>query len=535
MRLSALWTPSENFRALWVADADFDDSQVPSYMPTGYRNDNGSCAVPQVAGFNGGTGCPVYAAVTPNSAPVAVAYGGTDPTIAFGANSYGDRNDSHMYGGSLRLDWTLAGATLTSVTGARKMDRTWGSGSGSPYIDQDILGIENLKTFSQEVRLASNGASALRWLVGAYYSRDSVADLTDYNFAQNYEIASLSPAPIVFFNNVSQITQSEAVFAHVEYALSRKWKLIVGARETHDGINYTYSSGANAIFAPEDELTPVPYDHATLSSNGPTGKLGLDFQPSDNLLLYLSASEGYKCGGFPGAIAFLPYPATEPASAYLPSYGSEKLFAYEAGAKATLADDALVLDSSIFYYDWRNMQATTEIPYGTAPNVIEVFSLGNAGDVRIYGLDEDLNWRMTREWSLRAALNLMDSRIVTGIYKGEVPVQAPKESGNLALRYQSAHRVVGELPFVQVDYSYRTSVYFTLPNVAADSQPGYGLLGLRAGAMTYDGKWQWSLWVRNLANKAYLVDAFGAASTFLADRHLEAVPRTFGLNVRYTY
>jgi hypothetical protein len=33
----------------------------------------------------------------------------------------------------------------------------------------------------------------------------------------------------------------------------------------------------------------------------------------------------------------------------------------------------------------------------------------------------------------------------------------------------------------------------------------------------------------------YLVDAFGAGSTFLADRHLYAEPRTFGLSVRYTY
>jgi outer membrane receptor protein involved in Fe transport len=50
-----------------------------------------------------------------------------------------------------------------------------------------------------------------------------------------------------------------------------------------------------------------------------------------------------------------------------------------------------------------------------------------------------------------------------------------------------------------------------------------------------DGKWEWSGWARNVGNKAYLVDAFGAGSTFLADRQLEAEPRTFGLSVRYEY
>ena len=66
------------------------------------------------------------------------------------------------------------------------------------------------------------------------------------------------------------------------------------------------------------------------------------------MLVYLNLSEGYKGGGFPGDIAFPPYPAGQPASAYLPSYSSETLYAYELGFKSTLADGAVILDSSIF-------------------------------------------------------------------------------------------------------------------------------------------------------------------------------------------
>jgi iron complex outermembrane receptor protein len=203
--------------------------------------------------------------------------------------------------------------------------------------------------------------------------------------------------------------------------------------------------------------------------------------------------------------------------------------------KSTLADGALVLDSSVFYYDWRNMQASTEIPYGTPPNVIEVFSLGNAGNAKIYGLDTDLTWRMTQELSLRAGLNLMDAKIVSGAYYDDTPVQSPRASTNVVLRYQAVQPVAKVLPFAQVDYNYRSSVYFTLPNTQADHQGGYGLLGLRVGVKTTDGKWEWSGWARNLTNTVYLVDGFGAGSTFLADRHLYAEPRTFGLNIRYTY
>jgi iron complex outermembrane recepter protein len=530
-----LWTPSDNFTALFVGDASFDNSEVPAYKSIGYTNANGTCAVPLVAGFNGGKGCPVYAVPTPTGAQVAVADGSGDPTVAFGNNSYGDRNNVHLYGGSLKMDWTLDGMTLTSVTGGRKMDRSMGSSSGSPYVDQDMLRVEQLKTFSQEVRLASNGTGPLQWLVGAYYSHDDDSDLSLYNYAQNYEVAPLNPTPVLFNEDISQRTETEAVFAHAEYSFTNEWKVIAGIRETHEDIDYTYNSGVNVNFPPDYELTPVPYDHATMSSNGVSGKVGLNYQPSKDLLVYLNLSEGYKAGGFPGDIAFLPYPAGQPASAYLPSYSSEKLFAYELGLKSTLADGALILDSSVFYYDWRNMQASTEIPYGTPPNVIEVFSLGNAGNAKIYGLDTDLTWRMTQELSLRAGLNLMDAKIVSGAYYDDTPVQSPRASTNVVLRYQAVQPVATVLPFAQVDYNYRSSVYFTLPNTQADHQGGYGLLGLRAGVKTTDGKWEWSGWARNLTNTVYLVDGFGAGSTFLADRHLYAEPRTFGLNIRYTY
>jgi iron complex outermembrane recepter protein len=534
-RFSALWTPSDNFQALFVGDASFDNSQVPSYKNMGYTNANGSCAVPLVAGFNGGKGCPVYAVPTPTGAQVAVADGSGDPTVAFGNNSYGNRNVVHLYGGSLKMDWTLDGMTLTSVTGGRQMNRSMGSSSGSPYIDQDMLRVETLKTFSQEVRLASSGQGPLQWLVGAYYSHDDDSDLSLYNYAQNYEVAPLNATPVIFNEDIAQTTETEGVFAHTEYAFTNEWKVVAGIRETHENVDYTYASGVNVDFPPEYELTPVPYDHATLSSNGLSGKLGLNYQPSKDWLVYLNFSEGYKAGGFPGDIAFLPYPAGQPASAYLPSYSSETLYAYEFGFKSTLADGVVTLDSSVFYYDWRNMQASTEIPYGTAPNVIEVFSLGNAGNAKIYGLDSDVTWRMTQELSLRAGLNLLDSKIVSGTYDDETPVQSPKLSTDVALRYQSTHAVAGTLPFAQADYNYRSSVYFTLPNVAADSQGGYGLLGLRAGLKMVDSKWEWSGWARNVTNRSYLVDAFGAGSTFLPDRHLYAEPRTFGINVRYQY
>jgi hypothetical protein len=62
----------------------------------------------------------------------------------------------------------------------------------------------------------------------------------------------------------------------------------------------------------------------------------------------------------------------------------------------------------------------------------------------------------------------------------------------LKLRVQTSDRVEGK------QYNYRSGVAFTRPNTAADSQGGYGLMGLRTGVKSMDAKWEWSAWARNL-------------------------------------
>ena len=90
-------------------------------------------------------------------------------------------------------------------------------------------------------------------------------------------------------------------------------------------------------------------------------------------------------------------------------------------------------------------------------------------------------------------------------------------------------------PFFNVDYTYRTKVELALPNNIADAQSGYGLLGLRAGLESEDGKWEVSVWGRNLTDKLYLAQSFGGDSTFLSGRLVYADPRMYGATLRFSY
>jgi iron complex outermembrane receptor protein len=518
MRASALWTPTDSFDLLVVGDANFDNSQVLAYKSLGYTNNNGSCAVSLSPGLNGQLGCPVYAISPATGKQVAIADTSNDPSVGFGHFAYGNRNDVHLYGANVTMNWTLPGVTLTSVSGARDLGRDTGSSSGSPYLDQDTDRLQHISSYSEELRASSeNKDSPFQWVGGAYFSKDYVGDFSLYNFAQNVNINGL------FNENIHQSTQTAAAFVHAEYAVSDTVKLIAGLRETRDNVSFTYSSGVNN---PAGNPAPVPFFHDSLTSDGLSGKLGIDYTIDKNVMLYADASRGFKGAGYPGDIGF------DNVADFAP-YRSETLYAYEAGVKATVG--TLQFDGAGYYYNWKNMQASTEVSYNVGGQSLEVITLGNAGNARIYGLDTDAVWHATKELSLRGGLNLTNATILTGVYKGESPVQSPKLSTNIVVTYKWLDPIHGFLPFVSADYNYRTSTFFTLPNVQTDSQSGYGLLGARAGLTTEDGGWEVSAWGRNLTNRWYLADAFGGGSTFLADRHLYADPRTFGVTIRRTF
>ena len=78
-----------------------------------------------------------------------------------------------------------------------------------------------------------------------------------------------------------------------------------------------------------------------------SGKLGINYRPTSDLLAYASVSRGFKSGGFNGALVFSE-PELEP-------FRPEKLTAYEAGLKLTLGDGRMTANGAIFYYDYSDI------------------------------------------------------------------------------------------------------------------------------------------------------------------------------------
>ena len=137
---------------------------------------------------------------------------------------------------------------------------------------------------------------------------------------------------------------------------------------------------------------PIPVTGKT-QENATTWRVALDWKPADNMLLYASASKGYKGGGFNGGFV------TNIAQ-WIP-YKPEDVRAYEVGFKSDWANRRLILNGAAFYNDYTNLQAVSS--RHSATGVVQNF-LANVSEAEIYGAEFDLTARPVPNLEVRAGL-----------------------------------------------------------------------------------------------------------------------------------
>ena len=121
------------------------------------------------------------------------------------------------------------------------------------------------------------------------------------------------------------------------------------------------AAGSAALHAIADAVGPVPgFGETRYVTGSPTeaswrnvsGRLGFDYQLSNDTMIYAFYSRGFKPGGFNPAIP----PAFQATSAF--TFDSEEVGSMEFGAKSVLADGRLLVNGAVFFYDYTGLQVT---------------------------------------------------------------------------------------------------------------------------------------------------------------------------------
>ena len=369
---------------------------------------------------------------------------------------------------TLTVNWDAQAFTLTSVTAYMDYDL-------EELTDTDASGFdvwlanpaeEDYDQFSQEIRFASPGGESFDWIAGVYYQD------WDLNFNVNTVVpevglfsalGAFTPA-LGVLADLSQTraydgdSELYAAFAQGTWTLTDTTRLTVGARYTYEDKSgfremnvYRTSTGeldivqgatANAVFGIDyanlGEATGGAFPIHRLSGSRDedffTPSVILEWDMSDNTMLYGSVSSGAKAGGFDAR--------GDTTDNF--EFEDENVTAYELGSKSRLADGRLEVNTAIFYSNYEDLQVSQF-------NGVVGFLVGNAAEATSQGIEVDGRWAITEGLTMTfsgAYLDFefddYDGACNTGLrlpadatcdYSGKPNIFSPEWTANASLEY----------------------------------------------------------------------------------------------------
>jgi iron complex outermembrane receptor protein len=459
--------------------------------------------------------------------------------------------------------------TITSITAYRAWDNT--EIRDGDWIPAAIVGVPQLHdfgpqestTFTQELRLASGTGQAIEYVVGAFYSRAR----NRRTFERNVIRCNNPPAPVVgalpcgqtgsgpvdSFRGVANFGsdfENLAVFGQATWNITDTFSLIGGLRYTYDilaidhrrtttpnvggipGINTNFDQG---VFAGTG-TNGVPFRAKTTNDNW-SGRVGAQFELSDNHMLYGTFARGYKGPAF-NTFFNLTAVGTN-------AIAPETVDSFEVGLKNTLLDGRLVLNLAGFYAKYDNYQANN-------PDVVAgvvVTRLTNAGEVSTRGFEIDLLARPTDSLSLSGGLAYTNARVdafrippggnpANVIPSGTPLANAPEWKASLAGDNRFGLGAVDLIIGAALAYqSSQLSQFDANPTIRAITTiGGYALMDVSAALADSNDRWKLTFQVRNLFDEQFAatVTSGGPGGSF---RYI--IPREsgrfFGITGRFNF
>lgn len=411
---------------------------------------------------------------------------------------------------------------------------------------------------SHEFRAVYDTGSSLRFEFGAFLSNGEDRDL--FAFASPPPVSD-DPASQVTVRSL--ITNSGGNFIETDVTAffgSAEWssaddRLRVGIEGRYTENDITGSSLG-------DPTQPVLNETFSFF----TPRFSVDYQLTDDSLVYGSIARGAKTGGFnPSAIQD---PADPDRFADNLTFDPEFNWTFEVGLKSQFFDNRLALNAAFFYTDWTGLQLNAPDPGGDGINVTNITL--NLGDARVYGLELDAVFEVTDNFTLDGSFSIVDNRYKDGTIDsrfatpasdffaatigGAFGTPAPASpcddivcssdgdvGGNRIERTPPIQAtfgaeyadVTGDVEwFVRTDLSWQDEFYATPVNLA--TIPSRFLVSASAG-LTYE-EFDLNFWVRNLTDETYVSNSFAviipfgnAYNTFFGDR------RSFGATAKVNF
>ena len=465
-----------------------------------------------------------------------------------------------FYQAVLRTDYALTSdIKLTSITNYAHLNTAQERSFNGVRIDIEDEGlIGHVQTYAEELRMTGDFRDiGLNVIAGGNYSHDSIQE-EQPNFFPHF---SALPTSLTLNSFENFGSKTAAAFANAEWKATNQVTLTGGLRYTQvqqsdEGCTPDNGSGQGAAFlgglanafrsleglgptqayVPGGCITigPAPdylpfYFRAENTESNLSWRGGVNDKVTNDLLLYVLASRGYKAGAYPFG--------TSISSSQYDRVKQEEVTAYEGGIKYSFGR-RLNLTAAYFYYDYINKQAYTLIP---VPLFAVVSTLVNIPKSKAHGIDAELTYELVTGLTLHDAVTYLRTAITNpgplGLDTFGNPINlvghpfpyAPQWSDVFGIEYRRPISANFE-GFIGLSGLYNSHAYADPVASAPFYIKSYTTLDARLGID--HSNWTATAWVRNLMNTYYWTYANFDGEGFV---RTTGMPRDFGISIAYRF
>jgi iron complex outermembrane receptor protein len=319
--------------------------------------------------------------------------------------------------------------------------------SFSAYTREDV----NEDTFTQELRLVSTDEGPLNWIVGAFYrdyELDSLSQEYTPGFDQfavdNFGGVQLRPDSLEYYEAIQDEITETAAFGELGYQITDAWQVTVGARW------FKFEDDASSGFAlplfdtvflgdPQDSIN-ITTDSADVDDDDVIFKFNTSYDFNDDIMGYLTVSEGYRLGGV-NTVPACTTPLTPGQNVCaLPDeiqIKSDTTTNYELGVHSQFGD-SVILNASLYFIEWDDVQIDDITENGEIPII------SNGGSAESSGIELSGQWYITPELSIMGSYAYTDAELTddapglvggADAFDGDRLPGSPEHQGFLAVNY----------------------------------------------------------------------------------------------------
>ncbi|MEX2495967.1 MAG: TonB-dependent receptor [Woeseia sp.] len=446
--------------------------------------------------------------------------------------------DDAWYQASLTLEGELGGMELVyagayldrdadSVSDythyAQYLDNYYGYYGGCYHYDsstlnctdpsQFISGDETFTRQSHELRLQSAGDSRLRWTAGLFWQRQ------EHDFDLRWNVPDMDPefsaprlaswpygtvvpgAEVVWQTKQIRVDRDKALFGELSYDITDNVTIVGGYRwfEFENSL-FGFTGGLNRCLdeasMPQYPCFDSPNVDDVSEGDGESFKFSLNYNVTDDRLIYATYSEGFRAGGVNRAIV----PG-------IPKYEPDFVDNYELGWKTLWMNGRLRFNGAAYLLEWNNFQFSF-LDFAVSPLTI----IQNIGQARTVGAEFDMAFAATDETTLSFSASYNDAELREPYWRNDADREAgepPRATKGTEMPFVPKLQASGiarhELNFgnwpgyVQAAVSYTGDSWNNLEADLRTKQPAYTLVNLSTGIQTES--WTLDLFLDNVTDE----------------------------------